>query len=150
MHDLHGPVVGVRSLLPSCDPNFQPFLQKVATILLERGQLTYVQLARLLRVPSPSFSHAQLRAALLVLIQHNMLFHSLGTQQDLFQISTVEIIARAWFGDFVGLAEEVAGPAGRIVTHCALLEGKVKVAELVQMAQTQAAEEDASGQYPST
>lgn len=106
--------------------------QKVATILLERGQLNYAQLARLLRVPNPSLSHTQLRAALVVLIQQNMVSHSLGPAQDMYQISKEEIVARLWFGEFIGMAEEAGGVASRILIRAALLEGKIRVGQLLK------------------
>lgn len=115
--------------------------QKVATILLERGPLNYSQLTRILRVPNPSLSHAHLRGALVVLIQHNMLSHSLGPLQDLFEISQDEVVARAWFGDFIAMAEDVGGSPAKVAVQAALAQGKIRVDTLVQDARALLMEE---------
>lgn len=74
-----------------------------------------------------------------------MVSHSLGPSQDLFEISSEEIIARLWFGEFLGMTEEVAGIAGRLLVQSTLLNGKTTVGHLLQDVRAAANEQGIEG-----
>jgi hypothetical protein len=82
-----------------------PILQKVVSVLLTRGRMPVVQLAR--------YAHLRprtARACVLVLVQHNICWHA-QTQEDgeVLEINPDEILLRLRYGRYVWQAEQLFG-----------------------------------------
>ena len=76
-------------------------------MLLTKGRLPFAQLARLSEL---KFRTA--RATILVLIQHNILWHTKSDDElEMFEINVDECLMRLRFGRFVWLAEQIFGQA---------------------------------------
>jgi RNA polymerase III subunit RPC82 helix-turn-helix domain len=98
----------------SCEPStlsyrfllFNEAYQSIASVLLTRGRLPLVQLVRI-----TSLKSRLVRASILVLIQHNLLWHA-HTEDDgeVFEVNVEECLMRMRLGKFVLKAEELFGP----------------------------------------
>jgi DNA-directed RNA polymerase III subunit RPC3 len=99
---------------------YGPVVARVATILLDRGRLPFVQICRLLHPIKPQ----DVRYCLLILIQHHLIWHfndappaSAETDekpppgQDFFEPNPAEILHRLHFGAYIGIAEEIDIPS---------------------------------------
>lgn len=79
--------------------------QKLTSILLTRGRLSFPQLVR--------FSELKPRAArtcTLTLVQHNLLWHTKGDDDyEMFEVNVDECLMRLRFGRFTWLSEELFG-----------------------------------------
>jgi DNA-directed RNA polymerase III subunit RPC3 len=76
-------------------------------VLLTKGRLPLAQLARLSEL---KFRTA--RATILVLVQHNILWHTKSDDElEMFEINVDECLMRLRFGRFVWLAEQIFGQA---------------------------------------
>ncbi|KAH9079226.1 hypothetical protein EDB83DRAFT_2341490 [Lactarius deliciosus] len=88
--------------------HFGQFTSNVVSTLLSRGRLPFPQLVRY-----SNLKPRTVRAAILVLIQHNILWHA--TSEDggeVFEVNTNECLARLRFGRYVWLAEQCFGTLG--------------------------------------
>ncbi|THV07850.1 hypothetical protein K435DRAFT_815128 [Dendrothele bispora CBS 962.96] len=93
--------------------HFGPLTATVANALLTRGRLTFPQLLRYTQLKPRT-----LRSCLLVLIQHNVLWHTTHPDDgaEVVEFNVDECLVRLRFGTFVCLAESILGnPAGEIV-----------------------------------
>ena len=81
--------------------------QNVASALLTRGRLPLVQLVRF-----TGLKPRTVRQAILVLIQHNIVWHAL-TEDDgeILEVNTDECLTRLRFGRYVWQAEQLFGQA---------------------------------------
>ena len=76
-------------------------------MLLTKGRLPLAQLARLSELKLRTA-----RAALLTLVQHNILWHTNSDDEpEMFEINVDECLMRLRFGRFVWLAEQIFGQA---------------------------------------
>ena len=90
-----------------------PFRQAVASVLLTRGRLPLFQLVRF-----TSLKTRTVRQAVLVLVQHNIIWHALVEDGgEVLEVNTDECLARLRFGRYVWQAEQLYGPAVRILTY---------------------------------
>ncbi|TFY65459.1 hypothetical protein EVG20_g5577 [Dentipellis fragilis] len=86
--------------------HFGPLTSTVASTLLTRGRLTLPQLVRYSSVKPRSA-----RAAILVLIQHNILWHAQADDGVVFEVNTEECLTRLRFGRYVWQVEQILGSA---------------------------------------
>ncbi|PWN26188.1 hypothetical protein BDZ90DRAFT_275367 [Jaminaea rosea] len=151
--------------------HFGPVAEQVSSVLLQRGRLSLNDIERFLRVPpgtvaagssslastsspnAPQLSRSQILHTLIVLVQHNILYHirldadgSFIEDVDqpggveYFVINTEIILARSRFGIFMETAESQWGYEGLEIVSQVLQHGKIQVADLLkQMPSTSAA-----------
>lgn len=80
--------------------------QTVASTLLTRGRLPLSQLVRFTGLKSRT-----VRQAVLVLVQHNILWHALSEDDgEVLEVNTGECLTRLRFGRYVWQAEQLYGP----------------------------------------
>ncbi|OAX40521.1 hypothetical protein K503DRAFT_781359 [Rhizopogon vinicolor AM-OR11-026] len=102
--------------------HFGPLAANAASALLTRGRLSLAQLIRYTMMKPRS-----VRAAILVLVQHNILWHSNADEEgEMLEFNTLECLMRLRFGRFVWQAEQLFGPSD---THDPVYQG----AEIVQL-----------------
>ncbi|KAH9981485.1 hypothetical protein BGW80DRAFT_1270469 [Lactifluus volemus] len=100
--------------------HFGPFTSvSVAFILLSRGRLSFSQLVRYSRLKPRT-----IRAAILVLIQHNILWHATSEDEgEVFEVNVDECLTRLRFGRYVWLAEQHFGIPGANIVQLVLDHG---------------------------
>ena len=82
-------------------------LQAVASVLLTHGRLGFPQLVRFSKQKPRT-----VRAAILVLVQHNLLWHAQSDEEGTtFEVNTEECLMRLRYGRYVWLAEQLYGKA---------------------------------------
>ena len=112
--------------------HFGSAVGRVGSVLLARGRLSYETLVRL--IPSRMLSQRNVMASLIVLIQHNCLFHIQDDEDGLeyFEIDVGEVLQRRRYGTLMGLAKDTWGRKAGEVLARVLNEGKIQLATLVQ------------------
>lgn len=76
-------------------------------MLLTKGRLPLAQLARIAELKLRTA-----RAAILALVQHNILWHAKSDDElEMFEINVDECLMRLRFGRFVWLSEQIFGQA---------------------------------------
>ncbi|KAG1749093.1 RNA polymerase III subunit RPC82-domain-containing protein [Suillus paluster] len=107
--------------------HFGPLTANVASALLTRGRLSLVQLIRYTRM-KPRI----VRAAILVLVQQNILWHSKTEEEgDMLEFNTLECLMRLRFGRFVWQAEQLFGPSGAEIVQLILDHGKLQPPDII-------------------
>ena len=105
----------------------------MASTLLKRGRLSFPQLVRYSQLKPRT-----VRAAILVLVQHNILWHATSDDEgEVFEVNIDECLTRLRFGRYVWLADQRFGMQVCIIAACdqyssvnwTLLQG----AEIVQL-----------------
>ena len=80
-------------------------LQAVASVLLTHGRLGFPQLVRFSKQKPRT-----VRAAILVLVQHNLLWHAQSDDEgEVFELNIDECLLRPRYGRYVWLAEQLYG-----------------------------------------
>ena len=93
--------------------------QKVASALLTRGRLSLPQLVRFTEM-KPRI----VRASIIVLIQHNILWHAhTDDEGEMLEFNALECLLRLRFGRYVWLVENLFGQTVRLV--CPLIISKL-------------------------
>lgn len=112
--------------------HFGAAVGKVASVLLARGRLAYETLIRL--IPSRVLSQRAVMESLLVLVQHNCLYHVVDDQDGLeyFEINVEEVLLRRRYGYYMAVARDTWGKKGADVVARVLSEGKIQLATLVK------------------
>jgi DNA-directed RNA polymerase III subunit RPC3 len=115
IHSHFGPLTAVSTSisLKQEGTRFQlkfPCHQTVASTLLIRGRLPLSQLIRF-----TSLKARTVRKAVLVLVQHNIIWHALTEDGEVLEVNTNECLTRLRFGRYVWQAEQLYGPAVRIL-----------------------------------
>ncbi|KAL6309048.1 RNA polymerase III subunit RPC82-domain-containing protein [Sparassis latifolia] len=107
--------------------HFGPLTAAVASVLLIRGRLPLAQLVRF-----SGLKPRIVRAAILVLVQHNVLWHA-QTDDDgeVFEVNITECLMRLRFGRYVWQAEQLYGKAGAEIVQLILDHGKLRSPEIV-------------------
>ncbi|KAI0057100.1 hypothetical protein BV25DRAFT_1457417 [Artomyces pyxidatus] len=107
--------------------HFGPLTAKVAFTLLSRGRLTLAQLVRY-----SSLKPRIARACILVLVQHNVLWHA-QTEEDgeVFEINTDECLTRLRFGRYVWQTEQLFGTAAAEIVQLILDHGKLRPPDIM-------------------
>lgn len=80
-------------------------IKKLSSVLLARGRLSLGQIIRFSELKPRTA-----RACILILIQHNILWHTKGSDDmEMFEVNIDECLMRIRFGRFIWLAEELFG-----------------------------------------
>ncbi|CAO1626109.1 unnamed protein product [Sympodiomycopsis kandeliae] len=121
--------------------HFGPIANSITCILLQRGR---VSLKDLERFSNKTYTTGQILHTLLILIQHNILFHIRLDQagnliQDIgesggteyFEINPEAILVRSRFGIYIEQAERSWGNQGRDIIRLILENGKLQVSDLL-------------------
>ncbi|TFK42774.1 RNA polymerase III subunit RPC82-domain-containing protein [Crucibulum laeve] len=108
---------------------FGPLTTKIAQVLLTRGRLPLAQIIRF-----SALKPRTVRAAILVLVQHNILWHA-QTEEDgeVFEVNTDECLMRLRFGKFVWQAEKLFGSAASEIIQIILDHGKLRPPEIISL-----------------
>lgn len=123
---------------------YGPVTAKVASLLLYRGRLSFIQLCRLSGGLKPDL----VRAALVVLVQQNVCTYFCapgiagpskgGEGETFYTIQTEEIMARLWFGQFISMAEDInrswdlqQRSDSRAFITAALVHGRIRITDLM-------------------
>lgn len=102
----------------------------VSSVLLNRGRLSYETLLRL--VPR-TLTQRSVQASLLVLVQHNCLFHVQDSDDGLeyFEMNVPEILQRRKIGSVAAMARDMYGKRGADAILRVLVNGKFRLSDLV-------------------
>ncbi|KAG9036468.1 RNA polymerase III subunit C82 [Tulasnella sp. JGI-2019a] len=112
--------------------HFGPVAAKVSSALLLRGRLPFGQLVRLSGVTPKATRHA-----LLILIQHNIIWHSQsdpeveGGGEVNYEINWEEPVARLRFGTYLSIVSERLGEVAAQVMQIILDHGKLRVGQVL-------------------
>ncbi|KAJ8589730.1 hypothetical protein M405DRAFT_873883 [Rhizopogon salebrosus TDB-379] len=107
--------------------HFGPLAANVASALLTRGRLSLAQLTRYTKMKPRS-----VRAAILALVQHNILWHSNTEEEgEMLEFNTLDCLMRLRFGRFVWQAEQLFGPSGAEIVQLILDHGKLQPPDLI-------------------
>ncbi|KAG2133911.1 RNA polymerase III subunit RPC82-domain-containing protein [Suillus cothurnatus] len=107
--------------------HFGPLTANVASTLLTRGRLSLAQLIRYTMMKPRT-----VRAAILVLVQHNILWHSNTEEEgEMLEFNTLECLMRLRFGRFVWQAEQLFGPSGAEIVQLILDHGKLQPPDII-------------------
>ncbi|KAG1730606.1 RNA polymerase III subunit RPC82-domain-containing protein [Suillus lakei] len=107
--------------------HFGPLSANVASALLTRGRLSLAQLIRYTMMKPRT-----VRAAILVLVQQNILWHSNTEEEgDMLEFNTLECLMRLRFGRFVWQTEQLFGPSGAEIVLLILDHGKLQSPDII-------------------
>ncbi|KII88926.1 hypothetical protein PLICRDRAFT_91400 [Plicaturopsis crispa FD-325 SS-3] len=107
--------------------HFGPLTASVASNLLTRGRLPLSHIVRF-----TSLKPRTVRACILVLIQHNLLWHAQTEDEgEVFEVNTEECLMRLRFGRFVWQAEQIFGQPGGEIVQIILDHGKLRPPEIL-------------------
>ncbi|KAJ7702378.1 RNA polymerase III subunit RPC82-domain-containing protein [Mycena rosella] len=106
---------------------FGPLTANVASVLLTRGRLTLPQVVRF-----TSLRPRTVRASVLVLVQHNVLWHAHSEDEgEVLEVNIEECLLRLRFGRFVWQAGQLFGDAGAEIVQLILDHGKLRPPDIV-------------------
>lgn len=107
--------------------HFGPLTSIVASVLLTRGRSTFPQLVR-----HSSLKPLTVRVAVLVLIQHNILWHSETEDEgEVLEFNIDECLMRLRFGKFIWQAEALFGKTGAEIVQTILDHGKLRPPDIL-------------------
>ncbi|KAJ7771765.1 RNA polymerase III subunit RPC82-domain-containing protein [Mycena metata] len=106
---------------------FGPLTANVASVLLTRGRLTLPQIIRF-----TSLRPRTVRASVLVLVQHNVLWHAQTEEEgEVLEVNIEECLLRLRFGRFVWQAGQLFGEAGAEIVQLILDHGKLRPPDII-------------------
>ncbi|KAJ6606563.1 RNA polymerase III subunit RPC82-domain-containing protein [Mycena vulgaris] len=106
---------------------FGPLTANVASVLLTRGRLTLPQVVRF-----TSLRARTVRASVLVLVQHNVLWHAHSEDEgEVLEVNIEECLLRLRFGRFVWQAGQIFGNAGAEIVQLILDHGKLRPPDII-------------------
>jgi len=106
---------------------FGPLTADVASVLLTRGRLPLPQIARF-----TGLKPRTVRAAILVLVQHNILWHAQSDDDgEVFEMNMGECLMRLRFGRYVWEADQLFGKAGADIVQLILDNGKLRPPDII-------------------
>ncbi|KAJ7093171.1 RNA polymerase III subunit RPC82-domain-containing protein [Mycena epipterygia] len=106
---------------------FGPLTANVASVLLTRGRLTLPQVVRF-----TSLRPRTVRASVLVLVQHNVLWHAHSEDEgEVLEVNIEECLLRLRFGRFVWQAAQLFGDAGAEIVQLILDHGKLRPPDII-------------------
>ncbi|KAF9484716.1 hypothetical protein BDN70DRAFT_825237 [Pholiota conissans] len=109
--------------------HFGPLTARLASVLLTRGRLALLPLIRLSQLKPRTA-----RAAILILVQHNVLWHTRGQDNvEMFEFNVDECLLRMRFGKFVWLAEQKFGQQAADIIQLILDHGKLRPPEIISV-----------------
>ncbi|KAF5358490.1 hypothetical protein D9756_001738 [Leucocoprinus leucothites] len=107
--------------------HFGPLTAQVVSILLIRGRLPLPQIVRYTQLKPRT-----VRASILVLVQHNLLWHAKSDDEtEVFEVNVDECLMRLRFGKAVFLARQLFGQAGGEIVQIVLDHGKLRLPEML-------------------
>ncbi|KAF9567636.1 hypothetical protein CPC08DRAFT_626706 [Agrocybe pediades] len=105
---------------------FGPLTAKVASELLVRGRLSFIQL-----IQFSGLKPRTVRASILVLVQQNILWHTNADDIEMFEINVEDCLSRMRFGKYVWLADRVYGREAADIVQVVLDHGKLTVPDIL-------------------
>ncbi len=85
--------------------------QTVAAVLMHRGRLPLQQIIRFSKLKPRT-----VRASIIVLVQHNILWHAQSdTDGEMLEVNTEECLMRLRYGRYVWQAEQLFGKAVSVI-----------------------------------
>lgn len=106
---------------------FGPLAASVVSILLTRGRLPLPLIARL-----SGLKLRTTRAAIIVLVQHNILWHAQSDDDgEVFEVNVDECLLRLRYGRYVWQAEQLFGKAGADIVQLILDHGKLRPLDII-------------------
>ncbi|KAI0295513.1 hypothetical protein BC826DRAFT_1008186 [Russula brevipes] len=119
--------------------HFGPFTSTVVSTLLDRGRLSFPQLVRYSQLKPRT-----VRAAILVLVQHNILWHATSEDEGgVFEVNADECLTRLRFGRYVWLAEQHFGMPGAGIVQLLLDHGKLRPPDIISRLAPQGSKDSA-------
>ncbi|KAG9318123.1 hypothetical protein JVU11DRAFT_190 [Chiua virens] len=107
--------------------HFGPLTAKVASALLTRGRLSLPQLVRF-----TGMKPRTVRASILMLVQHNILWHAhTDDEGEMLEFNTLECLLRLRFGRYAWLAESLFGQSGAEIVQIVLDHGKLRPPDIL-------------------
>ncbi|KAI0048205.1 hypothetical protein FA95DRAFT_1582316 [Auriscalpium vulgare] len=107
--------------------HFGPLTSTIVSTLLSRGRLSLPQLIRY-----TSIKPRTVRASILVLVQHNILWHATSDDDgEVFEVNIDECLTRLRFGRFVWQAGHQFGAAAEEIVQLVLDHGKIRSPDIV-------------------
>lgn len=107
--------------------HFGPLTATVASVLLARGRMPILQLVRY-----SSLKPQTVRAAVLVLVQHNIIWHTqIEDEGEVLEFNINECLMRLRFGRFIWQAGELFGKPGSEIVQLVLDHGKLRPPDIV-------------------
>ncbi|OCH95603.1 hypothetical protein OBBRIDRAFT_883860 [Obba rivulosa] len=107
--------------------HFGPLTGTVAEVLLVRGRLALPQIVRFSRLKPRT-----VRAAILVLVQQNLLWHSQSDDEgEMLEVNVEDCLMRLRYGHYVAQAEELFGKAAAEIVQLILDHGKLRPPEII-------------------
>ncbi|KAF8919587.1 RNA polymerase III subunit RPC82-domain-containing protein [Mucidula mucida] len=112
--------------------HFGALTAKVASVLLTRGRLTLPYLVRY-----SGLKPRTVRAAVLVLVQHNLLWHAtIDREGEVLEVNVDECLMRLRFAKYVWVAENLFGDSGRDIVQLILDHGKLRSRDIHELLPT--------------
>ncbi|KIL69573.1 hypothetical protein M378DRAFT_184003 [Amanita muscaria Koide BX008] len=106
---------------------FGPLTAAIVSILLTRGRLSFGQLVRF-----SSLKPSTIRGSILVLVQHNIIWHTRSEEEgEVVEINVEECLMRLRFGRFVWLTEQIFGQAAAEIVQVILDNGKLRPPDIL-------------------
>ncbi|KAF8644133.1 hypothetical protein AX16_008661 [Volvariella volvacea WC 439] len=107
--------------------HFGPLTGRVASVLLSRGRLPLSQVVRY-----TGLKPRTVRAAIIVLVQHNLLWHAqTDDSEEGLEINTEECMTRLRFGRYVFQTEKLFGTHAAEIVQLILDHGKLRAPEVL-------------------
>ncbi|KAK2467069.1 hypothetical protein APHAL10511_001327 [Amanita phalloides] len=107
--------------------HFGALTAAVASVLLTRGRLSFIQLVRF-----SSLKPWIVRAAILVLVQHNILWHAQTEDEgEVVEVNIEECLMRLRFGKLVWLTDQIFGKAAAEIVQLILDHGKLRPPDIL-------------------
>ncbi|KIY43706.1 hypothetical protein FISHEDRAFT_52951 [Fistulina hepatica ATCC 64428] len=106
--------------------HFGPLTAKVVQALLSHGRLTVPQICR-----HTSLKPRQVRAAVLILIQHNILWHAETDDGEVFEVNVDECVVRLRLGRYIDIANKIHGEAAAEIVSIILDHGKLRPPDIL-------------------
>ncbi|KAF7311638.1 RNA polymerase III subunit C3 [Mycena kentingensis (nom. inval.)] len=107
--------------------SFGPLTSKVASVLLTRGRLTLPQIVRF-----TGLKPRTVRACIIALVQHNVLWHAEPPGEgEVFEFNIEECLLRLRYGRFVWQTEQLFGEKAAEIVQLILDHGKMRKPEIV-------------------
>ncbi|KAH9946259.1 uncharacterized protein BXZ73DRAFT_86425 [Epithele typhae] len=107
--------------------SFGPITASITSALLTHGRLSFPQVLRITKV-KPRLA----RASILVLVQHNLLWHAQSDEEgEVFEVNVDECLMRLRYGKYVWLADQLYGRSGADIVQLVLDHGKLRPPDIL-------------------
>ncbi|KAI0080589.1 hypothetical protein K474DRAFT_1769343 [Panus rudis PR-1116 ss-1] len=123
--------------------DFGPLTGTVASVLLQRGRLPLPHIVRYAKLKPRT-----VRGAVLVLVQHNLLWHAeTDLEGVVLEINVEECLMRLRYGRYVWQAEQLFQSAGAEIVQLILDHGKLRPPEIMSHLSASLVSDKASSRY---